>query len=152
MEMLLDNEWVLSIILAVSFLILNILGNFTFHAITKGNHFREWKEFEPLDTPIPKAVNWATIQHRRELRETAYKLLVKTLSLKLNDSEKHLTSKHIIYAILEHFSPHCLPNSAIDNDDIKFTTEVNKVILAILEIEVHELRKFMQEKFPNSNF
>ena len=31
------------------------IGNYAFHASTKGNHFREWKEFEPLDTPIPNA-------------------------------------------------------------------------------------------------
>lgn len=28
---------------------------YAFHTFTKGNHFREWKEFEPLDAPIPRA-------------------------------------------------------------------------------------------------
>lgn len=41
-------------------LIVTIIGCFlslyAFHALTKGHHFREWREFEPLDTPLPKAV------------------------------------------------------------------------------------------------
>jgi len=54
-------DWILEfkvpIFLALT-LVITILGCFialyAFHASTKGNHFREWKEFEPLDTPIPK--------------------------------------------------------------------------------------------------
>lgn len=151
-------DWILEfkvpIFLALT-LVITILGCFialyAFHASTKGNHFREWKEFEPLDTPIPK-VTWATVHRDPKLRSTCYKLLVSTLSIKLNHPEKHLTSEHIIYAVLEHFFPNCVPNSDLDNNDVKFSITVLEVIKKLQVMDVVEIRKFMQEEFPNQDF
>jgi len=151
MHQIFENETVLSMLLLTGLIIAVVVGNFIFHALTKGHHFREWKEFEPLDTPIPK-VTWATAHRDPKLRSTCYKLLVSTLSIKLNHPEKHLTSEHIIYAVLEHFFPNCVPNSDIDNNDVKFSIIVLEVIKKLQVMDVVEIRKFMQEKFPNQDF
>lgn len=152
MESLLDNESLVAFILVVSFLILNILGNFAFHVITKGNHFREWKEFEPLDAPTSKTPTGATVYCDPQLRSACYNLLVSTLSVKLNHPQKDLTSERTIYLVLKYFFPDFLPNSSVDNSDTKFSLLVLRVISKVQAMEVAELRKFMQETFPNSNF
>lgn len=152
MHQILENETALAGILLTGLIIAVVLGNFIFHTLTKGHHFREWKEFEPLDAPIPKTATGATVHHAHKLRNVCYNLLISTLSIKLNHPTEYLKSEHIIYPVLKHFCSDFVPNSSTDHNDIKFSLLVLKVISKLQVMEVAEIRKFMQETFPNQNF
>ena len=146
-------DWMLDfkvpIFLALTFVVTIVaclMALYAFHALTKGNHFREWKEFEPLDFPLPQPIE------KSELRGACIDILLTTLSVKINYPRHNLDSEIFVYAILTYFYPECTPNSPSDKDDIKFSTLVVNCIGRLQEANVIEIRKLLQEKFPNSNF
>lgn len=69
MQLLFEDERILAIAIVIAFLTLHVLGQYLFHAITKGDYFREWERFKPLDFPDPAS------SYMRKTRKTIFNLL-----------------------------------------------------------------------------
>jgi hypothetical protein len=147
-------EWILEIKVLIFYGLLFVvlfmscfLALYAFHAVTKGHHFREWKEFEPLDSDIASAKK--SMQHQ-DLRWKAYNLLEQTIIGKFDCT---LKGEKLVYAVITFYNLHAGPNSTIDKNDINFTMNcldiLNKLRTNILIKELHEQ---LSNQFPNHKF
>lgn len=132
-------------------LITTIIGCFlalyAFHASTKGNYFREWKEFEPLDSDI--ALGKQSMRHQ-DLRWKAYKLLEQIIVSKFDCT---LKGEQLVYAVITFYNPHAGANSSIDKDDINFTMNCLDILDKLRKNNlIKELHEQLSNQFPNHKF